>query len=37
MKYEELLKICIEGIQSFNDKIEGPDSFLDTFLKTKVE
>ncbi len=34
MKYEELIKCCKEALQNFNEKIEGPDSFLENFLKT---
>ena len=34
MKYEELINCCKEALKGFNEKIEGPDSYLENYLKT---
>ena len=34
MKYEELIKNIKEAIAEFNEKTEGPDSFIESFLKS---
>lgn len=34
MKYDELIRTCTEALKGFNDKFEGPDSFLEKFLKS---
>ena len=34
MKYEELIKACIELIKEFNPNIEGADSFAEKSLKS---
>ena len=36
MKYEGLIKCCKDALQGFNDKIEGPDSFIENFLKSVI-
>ena len=33
MKYEELIKSCIEILKSFNPNLEGADSYAEKFLK----
>ena len=33
MKFDELILACIECIQSYNPKKEGPDSHAENFLK----
>ena len=33
MFYDELIKICIKALSSFDEKIETPDSFIDNYLK----
>ena len=32
MHYDELIRICIKALSSYNEKIETPDSFIDNFL-----
>ena len=32
MFYDELIKVCIKAISSFNEKKETPDSFIEKFL-----
>lgn len=32
MKYEELILCSIECIDNFNPNIEGPDSYVETYL-----
>ena len=32
MKYEELIFECIKALKKYNPDIEGPDSFIETFL-----
>ena len=34
MKYEELILISIECIKKYNPSIEGPDSYVDSYLKS---
>ena len=34
MKYDQLIKTCIEAIKDYNDKIEGPDSYIDIYIKS---
>ena len=33
MQYDELITQCIRALKEFNPKIEGPNSFIDKFLK----
>ena len=33
MQYDELITQCIKALKEFNPKIEGPNSFIDKFLK----
>jgi hypothetical protein len=33
MKYEELIKSCIEILKLYNPNIEGADSFAEKYLK----
>jgi hypothetical protein len=33
MHYDELIRQCIESIKKYNPNIEGPDSFIDKYLK----
>ena len=32
MFYDELIKVCIKAISSFDEKKETPDSFIDKYL-----
>ena len=34
MQYDELITACINALKGFNPKIEGPNSFIERFLKT---
>lgn len=34
MKYEELIKSCMDIIESFNANKEGADSYAERFLKS---
>ena len=34
MQYDELIAACIKALKEFNPKIEGPNSFIERFLKT---
>ena len=34
MQYDELIAQCIKALKEFNPKIEGPNCFIDRFLKT---
>jgi hypothetical protein len=33
MLFDELILQCIKALKEYNPKIEGPDSFIDRFLK----
>ena len=33
MLFDELITQCIKALKEYNPKIEGPDSFIDRFLK----
>jgi hypothetical protein len=33
MHYDELISQCIEAIKKYNPNIEGPDNFIDKYLK----
>ena len=33
MQYDELIIQCIKALKEFNPKIEGPNSFIERFLK----
>ena len=33
MQYDELIEQCIKALKGFNPKIEGPNSFIEKFLK----
>ena len=32
MHYDELIRICIKALSSYNEKIETPDLFIDNIL-----
>ena len=34
MQYDELITQCIKALKEFNPKIEGPNSFIERFLKS---
>ena len=34
MHYDELITHCITAIKGFNPKIEGPNSFIERFVKS---
>ena len=34
MQYDELIAACIKALKEFNPKIEGPNSFIERFLKS---
>ena len=34
MQYDELISACIKALKEFNPKIEGPNSFIERFLKS---
>ena len=34
MQYDELITACINALKGFNPKIEGPNSFIEKFLKS---
>ena len=34
MQYDELIIQCIKALKEFNPKIEGPNSFIERFLKS---
>ena len=34
MQYDELIAQCIKALKGFNPKIEGPNSFIEKFLKS---
>lgn len=33
MQYDELIAQCIKALKEFNPKIEGPNSFIEKFVK----
>ena len=34
MQYDELIEQCIKALKEFNPKIEGPNSFIERFVKS---
>ena len=36
MQYDELIIQCIKALKEFNPKIEGPNSFIERFLKSVI-
>ena len=36
MQYDELIAACIKALKEFNPKIEGPNSFIERFLKSVI-
>ena len=34
MQYDELILQCIKALKGFNPKIEGPNSFIEKFVKS---
>ena len=34
MKYDELINTCIYALKNYNENIEGPDSYIEIFLKS---
>ena len=34
MQYDELITQCIKAVKSFNPKLEGPNSFIERFVKS---
>ena len=32
MLYDQLIQVCIDALQQYNPDIEGPDSFIESFL-----
>lgn len=37
MRYEELIKSCIDILESYNANKEGADSYAEKFLKTVIK
>ena len=33
MHYDELITLCIKAIKKYNPKLEGPNSFIERFIK----
>ena len=36
MQYDELIVACINALKGFDSKIEGPNSFIERFLKSVI-